>query len=211
MSGKNDKIFVFGASGHAKVVIDIIERERRYDIAFLVDDDPSLKDADFYGYRVIGGKPELLSGREQIKGGIVAIGNNSARMNVAAWLIENGFSLVTAIHPGAQIGRGTFIGDGTVIMAGVVINSDTRIGTNAIINTRAGIDHDCRIGNVVHVAPGATLCGGVTLGDGTFVCAGATIIPNLAVGKNVIVGAGSTVIRDIPDGVTVVGSPAKMR
>lgn len=43
-----------------------------------------------------------------------------------------------------------------------------------------------------------------------FICAGATIIPNLTIGRNVIVGAGSTVIRDVPDGVTVVGSPAKI-
>lgn len=205
-----EKIFVFGASGHAKVVIDIIERENRYNIVFLVDDDPSLKGTDFYGYRVIGGKKELISARERIDGGIVAIGNNKARANVAAWLIENGFSLVTAIHPGAQIGRGAQIGSGTVIMAGVVINSDARIGSNVIINTRASIDHDCMIGNVAHIAPGSTLCGTVTLGDGTFVCAGATIIPNLVVGKNVIVGAGSTVISDVPEGITVVGSPAKM-
>ncbi|MBK5275235.1 MAG: acetyltransferase [Desulfuromonadales bacterium] len=209
MNSEKDKIFVFGASGHAKVVIDIIERERRFDIVFLVDDDPSLKGTDFYGYRVIGGKSELVSSRKQIVGGIVAIGNNRARMNVAAWLIENGFSLVTTIHPSAQIGRGTHVGNGSVVMAGAVINSDASIGANTIINTRASIDHDCKIGNEVHVAPGATLCGSVTVGDETFVCAGATIIPNLIVGKNVIVGAGSTVISDVPEGITVVGNPAK--
>lgn len=204
-----EKIFVFGASGHAKVVIDIIERERRYDIVFLVDDDPSLKGTDFYGYRVIGGKSELLSERVQVKGGIVAIGNNRVRMNVAAWLVDNGFTLVTAIHPDAQIGRGTLIENGSVVMAGVVINSDARIGANAIINTCSTIDHDCMIGSAVHIAPGATLCGNVTLGEGTFICAGATIIPNLVVGKNVIVGAGSVVIRDVSEGITVAGSPAK--
>lgn len=209
MNGEKEKIFVFGASGHAKVVIDIIEHEQRYDIAFLVDDDATLRGTDFYGYRVIGGKAELLSRREKVERGIVAIGNNGARMKVAAWLADNGFSLVKAIHPSAQIARGACLGSGSVVMAGVVINSDVSIGTNAIINTRASIDHDCWIGSGVHVAPGTTLCGTVTVGDGAFVCAGATIIPNLAIGKNAVVGAGSTVIRDIPDGVTVVGSPAK--
>ena len=38
-----NKIFVFGASGHAKVVIDVIERQGLYEIIFLVDDDPLLK------------------------------------------------------------------------------------------------------------------------------------------------------------------------
>lgn len=204
------KIFVFGASGHAKVVIDVIEQQGVYEIVFLVDDDPALKGTEFYGYHVIGGKQELLEVREQICGGIVAIGSNRARITVAHWLIDNQFDLVSAIHPLAQLARGVTVAAGTVIMAGAIINSDSRIGRNVIVNTRASIDHDCTVGNGVHIAPGTTLCGTVNVGDATFVCAGATIIPNLTIGHNVIVGAGSTIIRDVPDCVTAVGSPAKV-
>lgn len=205
-----EKIFVFGASGHAKVVIDIIERQGLYSIAFLVDDDPALKDTDFYGYPVIGGKQELLEARVQVCGGIVAIGCNRKRYSVSDWLSENGFYLVLAVHPSAQLGRGVTVEVGTVIMAGAVINSDSRIGKNVIVNTRAGIDHDCTVGDGVHIAPGTILCGTVNVGNGTFICAGATVIPNLIIGSDVIVGAGSTVISNVPDGVTVVGSPARV-
>lgn len=202
------KIFVFGASGHAKVVIDIIERQGLHEVTFLVDDDSTLKDTEFYGYRVIGGKQELLEARDQVCGGIVAIGSNRARIAVAQWLSDNQFNLVSAIHPFAQIGRGSTVAVGTVIMAGAVINSDCRIGQNVIVNTRSSIDHDCTIGNGVHIAPGTTLCGTVSVGNGTFICAGVTVIPNLTIGYNVVIGAGATVIRDIPDEVMVVGSPA---
>lgn len=202
-----DKIFVFGASGHAKVVIDIIEHQGLYEIAFLVDDDPALKGQHVYGYPVVGGKEDLLvSG---IHHGIVAIGSNRARQAVAGWLRDHAFDLIRAVHPSAQLARGVIIGSGSVVMAGAIINADTTIGQDVIVNTRASIDHDCTIGDGVHIAPGTTLCGTVTVGDGSFVCAGATIIPNLAIGCNVLVGAGSTVIRPIADGVTVVGSPAK--
>lgn len=204
-----DKIFVFGASGHAKVVIDIIERQGLYSIMFLVDDDPCLKDSEFYGYRVIGGKHELLEARDHICCGIVAIGSNQARIAVADWLADNQFRLVSAIHPMAQLGRGVTVADGTAIMAGAMINSDSRIGRNVIVNTRTSIDHDCTIEDGVHIAPGATLCGTVKIGYGSFVCAGATIIPNMTIGHNVIVGAGSTVIRDVPDCTLVAGSPAR--
>jgi sugar O-acyltransferase (sialic acid O-acetyltransferase NeuD family) len=203
------KIFIFGASGHAKVVIDIIERQGLYDIEFLIDDDLTLKDTICYGYSVIGGKQELLEVRDQICGGIVAIGSNRARIAVAHWLTDNRFDLFSAIHPSAQLGRGVTVAVGTVIMAGVIINSDSRIGQNVIVNTRSSIDHDCTIGNGVHIAPGATLCGSVTVGDGTFICAGSIIIPNLTVGCDVIVGAGSTIIRDVPDRELVAGSPAR--
>lgn len=201
------KIFVFGASGHAKVVIDVIEKQGLFDIALLADDDVLLKNHDIYGYRVIGGKQELLA--RSIRKGIVAIGSNRARSSVSAWLRENGFEIVSAVHPAAQLARGVTIGRGTVVMAGAVINSDTVIGDDVIVNTRASIDHDCRIGNSVHIAPGVTLCGTVQIGDGTFVCAGATVIPNLSIGRNVVIGAGSTVIQSIPDHFLVAGSPAK--
>jgi len=203
------KIFVFGASGHAKVVIDIIERQGLYELAFLIDDDPALKGATFFGYTVIGGKSELLEAAAGVRAGIVSIGSNRARSAVAGWLAANGFGLVSAVHPSAQLGRGVTVAGGTVIMAGAVINSDSNIGRNVIVNTKASVDHDCTIGDGVHLAPGSTLCGTVSIGTGTFVCAGATIIPNLKVGDHSLIGAGSTVIRNVESYVMVAGSPAK--
>ncbi|GFO55069.1 hexapeptide transferase [Geomonas sp. Red276] len=201
-------IFVFGASGHAKVVIDIIEKEGRYRIAFLVDDDPALKGREIYGYPVVGGRDAL---RERwLRQGVIAIGDNESRRSVAGWLAENGFRLVTAVHPAATLGRGVKVGDGTVIMAGAVINSDAVIGENVIVNTRASIDHDCEVGAFSHIAPGAVLCGEVRVGEESFVCAGATIIPNTTVGSQALVGAGATVIGDVADGVRVVGNPARV-
>jgi sugar O-acyltransferase (sialic acid O-acetyltransferase NeuD family) len=205
---EKEKIFVFGASGHAKVVIDIIEQQGLYDIAFLVDDDPVLKGSVFCSYSVIGGKTELLGRPDSPRSGIVAIGSNRARTAVAQWLTANGFKLVMAVHPSACLGSGVSIGEGTVVMAGAVINSDAAIGRNVIINTRSGIDHDCVVGDSAHIAPGSTLCGTVTVGEGSFVCAGATVIPNLKIGAHVTVGAGSTVIRDVSDGLLVAGVPA---
>lgn len=204
-----EQLFVFGASGHAKVVIDIIEKQGLYEIAFLVDDDRTLKGQEFFGYSVIGGKEDLLTLVDAPHEVIVAIGSNKARGAVAAWLEEHHFNLVSAIHPSAAIGRDVTLGPGSVVMANVVINSATNVGKNVIINTRASVDHDCLIGSEVHIAPGATLCGTVAVGDGSFVAAGATIIPNLTIGKNVIIGAAAVVLRDVSDGLTVVGNPAK--
>ncbi len=210
MKGDNEnKMFVYGASGHAKVVIDIIERQGVYKIAFLVDDDPLLKGNYIYGYPVLGGKADLLAQR-QVMSGIVAIGNNSIRTEVADWLARNGFHLLTAVHPSAQLARGVILGAGVVVTAGVVINSDTVIGNIVIVNTRASIDHDCVVKDGAHIAPGAILCGSVFVGVESFICAGATVIPNLTVGNRVVVGSGATVISNVPDAVTVVGNPARI-
>jgi sugar O-acyltransferase (sialic acid O-acetyltransferase NeuD family) len=208
--GDKEKIFVFGASGHAKVVIDIIERQGLYEIAFLADDNVVLKGTEFFGYPVIGGKEELLAMRDTVTAGIVAIGSRKFRSEISSWLAANRISLISAIHPSAQLARGVTVGSGTVVMAGAVVNSDCSIGYDVIINTNASVDHDCTVGDGVHIAPGAVLCGGITVGDMAFVCAGASIAPNITIGDRAVVGAGATVIYDVPDGVTVVGTPARL-
>ena len=209
MTKNKEKILVFGASGHAKVVIDVLERQGSYEVACLIDDDLGLKGKTFFGYDVIGGKDELLAMVERPSGVIVAIGSNHARTQVAKWLIDNDFELISSVHPSVQLGREVGIGSGSVFMANTVVNSGTWIGNNVIVNTKASIDHDCVIEDGVHVAPGATLCGSVRIGSRSFIGAGATVAPNLSIGKDVTVGAGATVVKDVPDGVTVVGTPAK--
>lgn len=202
-------VIVIGASGHAKVVIDLIEKQDQFLVAGLVDDNPALNGQDIYGYKVLGSKEKLQS--HHVKLCIVAIGDNRVRDDIAQGLVKLGIALAKAvIHPSAQLARGVSIGDGSVVMAGSVVNSDTAIANNSIINTGATIDHDCTIGNAVHIAPGSTICGGVSVGDLTLIGAGAVIHPNVKIGKNVIIGAGATVLNDVDDNVSVVGSPAKV-
>jgi len=212
LSESRAEIFVYGAGGHAKVVIDIIEKQSKYSIAYLFDDDIALKGKQIYGYSVAGDKSDLqeIYKTTGVSRGIVAIGNNLTRLKIAAWLEESGFSLINAVHPSSILGRGVIIGKGTVVMAGTVVNSDTSIGVNAIINTKASIDHDCVLGEGVHMAPGSTLCGEVKIGSCTFVGAGATVIPCCTIGSDVTVGAGAVIVRDVPNGVTVVGVPARI-
>jgi sugar O-acyltransferase (sialic acid O-acetyltransferase NeuD family) len=201
-------IFVFGASGHAKVVLDAIERTGEHRVKLLVDDAPQAGGRTLYGYPVAGGRDVLLPLRDEIRMGVVAIGDNTARMQVADWLLTKGFGLVTIVHPAAALGRGAVLGPGSVVFAGCVINSDARIGANVIINTGASIDHDCIIEDCVHVAPGCRLCGNVSVGTGALLGAGSVVIPGVRIGKAVIVGAGATVVHDVPAGARVAGTPA---
>lgn len=211
MSAPARKLMIFGASGHAKVVIDVVEKQGTAHIDCLADDNSALQGQEFFGYRVIGGRQQLQE--LHAKTGmacLIAIGDNRIRAELAAWAEAHGFRFAApAIHPSAQLSRGTEIGAGSVLMAGCVVNADTLIGRSVIVNSGATIDHDCSIGDNCHIAPGATLCGNVVIGSGTLIGAGAVILPNITIGIDVVVGAGATVIRDIPDGKTVVGTPAR--
>ncbi|MBK5225490.1 MAG: acetyltransferase [Thermoleophilia bacterium] len=197
-----ERIFIFGASGHAKAVIDTVENEGRYEIALLIDDDTSLAGEKLCGYEIGGGRNEIeaVMKKHAVTGCIVAIGDNEARMETAAWLAGQGLHLVSSVHPSCQLARGVKVGAGVVIMACTAINTDAEIGDNVIVNTSASIDHDCRVGDGAHIAPGSTLCGAVKIGQLAMVGAGATVIPNVEV------GAGVTVLQDVPDGVTTLGA-----
>ena len=211
MVTEQQNLFIYGASGHAKVVIDIVERQPGLRITTVIDDNAALHGQAFFGYGISGGRETLLQmvRQRRVDGGIVAIGNNGVRASVAAWLTQSVIKRIAAIHPRAQIGRETLIGAGSVVMAGVVINSSTTIGEDVIVNTGATVDQDCVIGDAAHIAPGCHLCGNVTVGKGSLIGAGCTVIPGIKIGAGVLIGAGSTVLRDVPDGARVAGSPCR--
>lgn len=209
---EKQRLLVFGASGHAKVVMDIAEKGGIYTIKWVADDNPALKGRHVYGYFITGGKDMLSADADILRAthAVVAVGNNRIRAEIAAWVCAHGGALSEAlVHPSVQLARGAVIGEGSVVMAGAVINADTSIGKNVIVNTGALVDHDCVIGDAVHLAPGVTLCGGIEIGEGSMIGAGAVICPNTHIGRNVTVGAGATVLNDVPDNATVVGTPAK--
>jgi sugar O-acyltransferase (sialic acid O-acetyltransferase NeuD family) len=203
---KREKIFVFGAGGHAKVVIDAVEREGRHKIAWICDDAVDKHGTQVMTYK-IDDREALLARKANSGAGVVAIGDNGDRVKIAFWLVQRGCRLVAVVHPAAVVGRDVEIGEGTVLMAGCVINSGARVGRNVIVNTGATIDHDCKIADGVHIGPGSHLCGHVVVGFATMIGAGTTIVPSVRVGAFALIGAGSTVLADVPDRARAGGSP----
>lgn len=202
-------VLVYGAGGHGKVVVDILERMAQYKIVGFVDDNPSQKGRSFFGYPVIGSLDALLEHGTQSHL-ILAIGDNEARGRLAHRLEPLGFQFATAVHPTASLGRDTKLGWGTVIMANVAVNSGATIGRHVIINTGATIDHDCVIGDFAHISPGVHLGGGVTVGSLAHVGIGASVIQNVTIGAGSVIGAGAAVVKDVPPNVVAVGVPARV-
>lgn len=194
----NDKVYLYGASGHAKVVIDIV-RLAYYDVPCLIDDNPSIN--ELVGLPVV----RHADGLSPI---IVTIGNCHIRRKIVDKLGDREY--LTVIHPNAIKAGSAKLGCGTVVMAGAILNPYVKVGNHCIINTGASLDHDVKVGDFVHIAPHCTLCGEVEVGEGTWVGAGSTIIQGIHVGKNCYIGAGSVVVKDIPDGYQAYGNPCRL-
>jgi len=201
-------LYLYAASGHAKVVMDAAIKSGRFHIAGILDDNPRLKGERLLSYPILGGE-EVLSTLDPAGEFIIAIGVAKDRIKVAERVIRAGFSLATVVHPSAQIGLDVEISEGSVIFAGVVVNPATKIGRLAILNTSCSVDHDCVIGEAAHICPGVRLAGNVTIGAKCWIGVGTSVIEGISIGADTYVGAGAVVIDDLPAGVRVVGSPAK--
>ncbi len=194
-------MILYGASGHGKVIVDILEsmQEPRIEIWDDADREP------IWEYPV--SKPRPFAGINDKL--IISIGVNATRKKVADRLGDS-IDFGTAIHSTAYVSRRSTVDVGTVVMAGVTINPDACIGKHCIINTSSSIDHDCVLEDYVHISPNATLSGDVTVGEGTHIGSGASVIQGIRIGKWCNIGAGAVVISDIPDYATAVGNPARV-
>jgi UDP-perosamine 4-acetyltransferase len=202
-------VVIIGTGGHAKVVIELIRAEAKYQIkgctglgesGFVLGDVPILGTDSVLPALLVNGAKKAF----------VAIGDNYLRLRLLGQLSELGFELINAVSPHAVVSPSATLGRGIAIMAGAIINASTQIGDGAIINTNAGVDHDCRIGSGAHIGPGSALAGNVEIGCESFLGAGTCVIPGVRVGSRAIVGAGSVVVRDLPDNVTALGVPARI-
>ncbi len=195
------QIYIYGASGHGKVVADIA-RAVGYTIAAFVDDDESK--SEFCGL------PCIRADKMQQLPVALGIGSNKARKAVYEKLKKGGFEMPTLIHPSAVISPSAQIAEASVVMPNAVVNAYAAIGTGCIVNTAAVIEHDCVIGNFTHISPNAALAGGVGVGEMSHIGIGASAIQLIKIGKECAIGAGAAVISDISDGATAVGVPAKV-
>ena len=205
------KIVIIGASGHAKVIIDIIEKRNEYQIIGLID---SYKEANqkLMGYTILGKEdliPKLME-KQNIIGGVIAIGDNWSRHTVRDVIktMAPKFKFLPAIHPNAILCNNLKIEPGVVIMAGAIVNSESKIEEFCILNTNSSLGHDSIMGSFSSLAPNSTIGGHVTIGEFSAVSIGATIVQDIKIGMHTIIGASSLVLKDIGNNILAYGIPA---
>jgi sugar O-acyltransferase (sialic acid O-acetyltransferase NeuD family) len=207
-----DNIVIVGSSGHARVVLDIVLHERKYNVVGFLDRFRAPGEQTM-GVPILGGEeklPELLRSHA-LKGAIVGIGDNFARSRVAAQIrkISPDLPFVSAIHPKASVAREVTIGEGTVVMAGAVINPCCSIGRFCVLNTNSSLDHDSVMDDFTSLAPGVTTGGGCRIGKFSAIGIGATLAHGIQVGEHAVVGAGALVLKPVESFVVAYGTPAR--
>ncbi|MEC4028775.1 acetyltransferase [Myroides odoratimimus] len=193
-------MYLYGASGHGKVIAEIAE-ECNILVKGFIDGNTAI--TTVLDYKVIANDAVGLVGDT-----VISIGNNKIRKLIATR--DTHLSFVSILSPRANISSRTLIEEGTVVMMGATINSEVKIGKHCIINTNASIDHDCILKDYVHVSPNVALAGNVEVGEGSHIGIGASVIQGVKIGKWCTLGAGAVIIKDVPDYAVVVGNPGKI-
>lgn len=209
------RFILWGSSGHAKVLNDLIS-VLGWRVVALFDNDPHAI-AAIPNVPLYIGEDGFLEWKERERDvadiyGLAAIGgaHGADRLSVYDIFRSSNIRIPSVVHPQASVCDLVRIGEGSQILAQSVVSSEAKIGRASIINHGAIVDHQCVLGDGVHLAPHATLCGCVSVGENTMIGAGAVVLPRVIIGAHSIVGAGSVVTRDLPSHVLAIGSPAKI-
>lgn len=207
-------VFILGAGGHAKVLLDTLTLHKNINIIGILDKNPQLHGMSVLGIPVLGDEAEILNQYSPdeiyLINAVGSIASTTVRKNIYLKFKQAGFSFLRVIHPTAYLAQEVSLGEGVQIITRSTIQPGSRIGNNTIINTHASIDHDCDIGDHVHIAPGVVCCGGVKIGHGTHIGTGAVILQGVRIGDNCLIGAGAVVTRDVLETSKVAGVPARI-
>ena len=204
-AGAGEAVLVYGASGHARVLIDLMRLSGEFFPVAAVDDSPT--DEEVMGVPVLGTSSLFAqlkaAGIQHAALGIGSVTNHRARAKLYDRLVAAGFNAPNLIHPRSMVEPSVTMGVGNQIFAGAVIGSAARLGDDTIINSGTVVSHDCVIASHTHLSPGAILAGSVEVGENTLVGMGVTVYLGVRIGSNVVIANGSHIMKDVPDGSVV--------
>lgn len=207
------RCIVLGGGGHARVVIDALQRTGLIELHGILDVDVQLWGSRCLDVAVLGGDDLLVrlreAGVDRFVVGLGGVGDTGPRRRLFEQGCGHGLEPLTVLHPDARWSSHAGIGAGAQLLPGCIVNAGAEVGVNTIVNSGAIIEHDCRIGDHVHVASGAILAGGVRVGDCAHIGAGAVVRQGVTIGDGAVVGAGAVVIADVGPEQTVIGNPAR--
>lgn len=207
---------VIGAGGCGRGVLPLARQQLLADgmgVEQLVFVDDALAGKIINGHRVVS-HAQFIAEPAGSRHAVIAVANGKVRERIALRCQQDGILPWTISAGNVTIMDDVSIGEGAILSPFVTLTSNIIIGRHFHANLYSYVEHDCVIGDFVTFAPGVKCNGNIHIGDHAYVGSGAIIRQGkpgqpLLIGAGAVVGMGAVVTRDVPNGVTVVGNPAR--
>ena len=187
----NTPLYIFGAGGHAKCVIEAARLSNLQPSAVL-DDHPRVD--SLCGLHVFRAADFPLAKPFRF---IVAIGNCAIRRQKYELLLAAGGQPQTVIHPRAYVSPSAQIGEGSVLLHFSTVDADSIIGENCILNIGSIVGHDCRVDDHSHISANVAIGGGCHIKQGSWLSLGASIKEGVTIGEESFVGLGGMISHNV--------------
>ncbi len=207
---------VYGASGFGREVLpfarEYVEKESDGELFFI---DDSFDEKICNGCEVLS-FDAFKKIRAQEKFVSIAIANHNIRRELAKKCIASGMKNWSLVATNVVCLDDVKMGEGVILCPFVTLTSNVRIGSYFHANLYSYVAHDCVIGDYVTFAPHVMCNGNVVIEDDVYIGSGAIIKQGnskkrpIKIGKGATIAAGAFITKNVPDGVTMIGNPARI-
>jgi sugar O-acyltransferase (sialic acid O-acetyltransferase NeuD family) len=208
-------IAIYGAGGLGREVACLIRiingKTPQWNLIGFFDDNAKLKGTrNEYG-EVIGGIEELNNYTQPLAIAI-AIGSPKTVAKIVSNIHNTNVEFPNIISPDTVYldKNNVSIGQGNIICTGCLLSCHVRIGNFNILNGFILVGHDSVIGDYNSFMPNTKISGEVKISNRNFFGVGSTVLQQITIGNDTVVGANSLILRNTKDGMTYIGSPAKI-
>jgi len=210
------KVVIIGAGEHARICIEHILIEKKYEILGLVTDDKNKIKKNILGYEILVNQNEINLIKKKFKKlkyffiGFGPVNCSMQKRLKSINFFKNYLDTINIIHPISEISKSAKLGSGNLIESFTKIGSNVKLGNHCYISSFSCICHDQTIGDNVLISGHSSLTGKF-VGSGSIISDGVVIGFKKKIGKNCFIAEKTLVNRDVPNNSWVFGCPTKIK
>ena len=206
------KSVIIGSGTYGQVYLAYL-KDAGVNVIGFIDDDKKEHGKEYDGIRVLGNRDLLKTLRQThgVEAVYCPIGSNRTRVELLELAESLGYLTPSYIHPSVILAPYVELGKGTYILMGSMVMPYTKIGDYTMISMNVCVAHHSELKKGVFLSTGVNFGASITAEEYAYCGISSTIMTGLhRLGKDCLIGAGATVIHDVPDGAIMAGLPAKI-